>query len=86
MSDRSSSVCGIMSKTLAVLNGVGLVVATLGALRMRGDFLDIYRDLLSGQSLPVVTQFVLSVPSWTVLLVAMVLLGILAIKELIRPK
>jgi hypothetical protein len=86
MNERSSSVCGIISIVLAALNGLALLVFAVGGLHMRGRFLEIYQDLLSGESLPGATQLVLTVPAWSVLLIAVLLLGILSVKELIRPK
>ena len=62
------------------------LVFAIGGLHLRGRFLEIYQDLLSDQSLPAATRFILSVPSWAILLGALVLLGILSVKELIRPK
>ncbi len=86
MSEKSNSVCGIISIVLAVLNGLALLVFAVGGLHVRGRFLEIYQDLLSGESLPAATQLVLSVPAWAVLLIVVLLLVILGVKELIRPK
>lgn len=86
MSEKTGKVCGVISIILAVLNGLALLVFALGWLHIRGRFLEIYQDLLSDQALPVATQFVLSVPSWIVLLGTLVLLGILSVKEMLRPK
>jgi hypothetical protein len=86
MSDKPSRVCGTISGVLAVLNGIALLVLALGGLRTRGRYRAIYHDLISGQTLPAATQLVLSVPSWTIILVAVVLLCLLGAKEHIRPK
>ncbi len=86
MSEESERVCGVISIVLAVLNGLALLVFALGGLHVRERFLKIYQDLLSGEALPAATQFVLSVPQWAVLLCTLGLLGVLSVKELIRPK
>ena len=86
MSEKSNRVCGIVSVVLAVLNGLALLVFALGGLHVRGRFLAIYEELLSRTALPGATQFVLTVPSWTVMVGTAVLLVLLGVKELIRPK
>ena len=86
MSEKSDRVGGTVSIVMAALNGVGLLGVALGGLRVRGRFFEIYCDLLGDKPLPAATQLVISVPSWTVLVVTVGLLGLLVVKELIRPK
>ena len=86
MSEKSDRVSGIASIVLAVLNGVGLLVFAIGGIHLRGRFSEIFFDLLGDKPLPAATQLVISVPSWTVLLVTLGLLGLLVVKELIRSK
>ena len=86
MSEKSDRVSGIISIVIAVVNGVGLLGVAIGGIHMRGRFSEIFFDLLGDKPLPAATQLVISVPSWTILLVALGLLGLLVVKELIRSK
>ena len=86
MSEKSDRVSGIISIVIAVLNGVGLLGVAIGGIHVRGRFSEIFFDLLGDKPLPAATQLVIAVPSWTVLVVTVGLLGLLVVKELIRPK
>lgn len=84
MDKKKLGVAGVVSIVLAVLNGIGVLVSVGYSLHIRHKFIQIYQEL--GAELPGVTQMVLNT-HWTIwILISLILLAILAVKELISKK
>ena len=84
MKDRKLGAGGLVSIVLAVLNGIGLMVSVGCSLHIRRQFIQIFQEL--EVELPAMTQMILNV-HWAIwILLSIILLAILAAKELIPKK
>ena len=84
MEDKKLGVAGVVSIVFAALNALGLLVSMGWSLHIRHKFMQIYQDF--GAELPGVTQMILNI-HWTMwVVISLVLLAVLAAKELISKK
>ena len=84
MEKQKPGVAGVVSIVFAVLNAIGLIVSAGCSLNIRHKFMQIYEEFEA--ELPALTQMILNVhwANWTV--ISLILLAILAVKELISKK
>ncbi len=84
MGDNKRSFAAVASLVFAGVNALGIVVSAFYSFHMLNKCVEIYGDL--GTDVPIITQQVINVrePLW--MLATGLLLAIVGLKELIRPK
>ena len=84
MEKKKPGIVGALSIVFAVLNAIGLLVSVGCSLHIRHKFMQVYEDLEI--ELPGIAQLILNT-HWAIwILTALVLLSILAVKELLSKK
>lgn len=84
MEERKPGGAGAVGVALAVLNGIGVIGSVVLSLVIRGKFSAIFAEL--GAALPGMTRLFLSLHPATLVLAAVILLGILTAASLIPGK
>ena len=84
MEKKKLGAAGVVSIVFAVLNAIGVLVSTGFSLHIRHKFMAVYDDL--GAELPGVTQMILNIHWALWILASLILLALLAVKELIPKK
>jgi hypothetical protein len=85
MSEKAEKVGRVFSICFAVVNAVTFILLLSGFLRVRAHFGAIFKDLLEGASLPMLTAWFLAISPTVLTVVAIVLLALLIAKEWLRP-